>query len=103
MNSLNSVLIEGVLVTDPCPCDDYICHFIIVSDRFYKEVETIEKESSYFSIKAIGRLGEKCLSDLKKGRGVRVVGRLKQDGNAGQVIIVAEHVEFKPIYTEDVK
>jgi single-strand DNA-binding protein len=40
---------------------------------------------------------------LKKGRGVRVVGRLKQDrwtSPKGQprskVSIVAEHVEFKP-------
>jgi single-strand DNA-binding protein len=44
-----------------------------------------------------------CGEYLKKGRGVRVVGRLKQDrwadadGKAhSRVEIVAEHVEFKP-------
>jgi single-strand DNA-binding protein len=44
-----------------------------------------------------------CGEYLKKGRGVRVVGRLKQDrwtdpdGKPhSRVEIVAEHVEFKP-------
>jgi single-strand DNA-binding protein len=49
------------------------------------------------------RLAEVCGEYLKKGRGVRVVGRLKQDrwtdadGKPhSRVLIVAEHVEFKP-------
>ena len=44
---------------------------------------------------------------LQKGRGVRVVGRLKQDRWADQegknhdrVKIVAEHVEFKPVFNK---
>jgi single-strand DNA-binding protein len=44
-----------------------------------------------------------CGEYLKKGRGVRVVGRLKQDRwtdpdgkPRSRVEIVAEHVEFKP-------
>jgi single-strand DNA-binding protein len=44
-----------------------------------------------------------CGEYLKKGRGVRVVGRLKQDRwtspegqGRSKVSIVAEHVEFKP-------
>jgi single-strand DNA-binding protein len=51
----------------------------------------------------LARLAEVCGEYLKKGRGVRVVGRLKQDrrtSSEGQarskVSIVAEHVEFKP-------
>jgi len=47
------------------------------------------------------RLAEVCAEYLKKGRGVRVVGRLKQDkwtdadGKPhSRVHIVAEHVEF---------
>ena len=44
-----------------------------------------------------------CGEYLKKGRGVRVVGRLKQDRwtdadgkGRSRIFIVAEHVEFKP-------
>ena len=40
-----------------------------------------------------------------KGRGVRVVGRLKQsrwvdaeDKNRAKVSIIAEHIEFKPVF-----
>ena len=46
---------------------------------------------------------EVCGEHLEKGRGVRVVGRLKQDRwtspegqTRSKVSIVAEHVEFKP-------
>ena len=44
----------------------------------------------------------------KKGRGVRVVGRLKQDRWTGtdgkprsKIAIVAEHVEFRPEFKKD--
>ena len=43
-----------------------------------------------------------------KGRGVRVVGRLKQDRwvgkdgkNYSKVKVVAEHIEFKPKFTNN--
>ena len=48
-----------------------------------------------------------CAEHLSKGRGIRVVGRIKQerweaDGPDGyqprdKVVIVAEHVEFQPV------
>ena len=51
-------------------------------------------------------MAESCEKHLKKGRGVRVVGRLKQDrwtdddGNShNKIKVVGEHVEFKPQYT----
>jgi single-strand DNA-binding protein len=58
---------------------------------------------SFFEVTTWSRLAEVCGESLLKGRGVRVVGRLKQDrwtspeGQArSKVSIVAEHVEFKP-------
>ena len=58
-------------------------------------------------MEAWSKLGLACSQNLKKGRGVRVVGRLKQDrwtDAAGKlrsrVMIVAEHVEFKPVKKE---
>jgi single-strand DNA-binding protein len=53
-------------------------------------------------------LAENCYNLGRKGRGVRVVGRLKQDRWPGQdgknhsrVMIVAEHVEFRPEFRKE--
>ena len=63
----------------------------------------MEKEVSFFDVESWGKLAESAANLGKKGRGVRVVGRLKQErwqDNEGKakarVIIVAEHVEFRP-------
>jgi len=108
LNSLNSILLEGNLVRDPesktLSTGTQVCNFTLASDRFYKQNESLEKEVSYFDVEAWSRLGLTCAQNLKKGRGVRVVGRLKQDRwndpegkSRSRVMIVAEHVEFKPI------
>ena len=108
MNSLNSILLEGNLVKDPesknLATGTQVCNFSVASDRFYRQNDGTEKEVSYFDVEAWARLGLACSQNLKKGRGVRVVGRLKQDrwtdpeGKArSRVVIVAEHVEFKPV------
>ena len=107
MNNLNSILIEGNMVRDPLfrstPKGSSVCNFTIASNRFYKQDSNLEKEVGFFDVEAWGKLGEACNSNGKKGRGVRVVGRLKQDrwtGNDGKnhtkVAIVAEHVEYRP-------
>jgi single-strand DNA-binding protein len=111
MNSLNSILLEGNLVRDPesktLPSGSQVCSFAVASDRFFKQNDAIEKEVSYFDVEAWSRLGQSCVENLKKGRGVRVVGRLKQDrwmDNDGKtkskIKIVAEHVEFKPAFNK---
>lgn len=108
MNSLNSILIEGNLVRDPeqknLPSGNAVCDFTVATDRFYKQNDALEKEVSYFDVEAWSKLGATCSQTLKKGRGVRVVGRLKQDRwtdpegrQRSKVKIVAEHVEFKPM------
>lgn len=113
MNSLNSILVEGNLVRDPAvkttPAGSQVCDFTLATNRFYKTGEEgFEKEVSYFDIEAWSRLGTACSQNLKKGRGVRVVGRLKQDRwidpegkQRARVKIVAEHVEFKAIKQGD--
>lgn len=112
MNSLNSILLEGNLTRDPesktLTTGAQVCSFSVASDRFYKQNEILEKEVSYFDVEAWSRLGQSCAENLKKGRGVRVVGRLKQDrwtDNDGKtkskVKIVAEHVEFKPAFNRN--
>ncbi len=105
MNNLCTVLVEGNLTRDPelsyTPKGVACCKFSIAVNRRYKQGDEYVKEVSYFDIVAWTRLAEVCGEYLKKGRGVRVVGRLKQDRweKDGQphsrINIVAEHCEFK--------
>ena len=106
MNNLNSVLLEGNMVRDPLFRSTQkgatVCNFTVASNRFYRQDTNLEKEVGFFDVEAWGKLAEACSSQGRKGRGVRVVGRLKQDrwtGNDGKnhtkVAIVAEHVEYR--------
>ena len=106
MNNLNSVLIEGNLVRDPeyrtTASGSGVCKFTVASNRYYKKVDGFEKEVGFFDVEVWGKPGEKANEIARKGRGVRVVGRLKQDrwqGNDGKsmsrVVIVADHVEYR--------
>lgn len=108
MNNLNSILIEGNLIKDPVlrvtPNGTPVCLFSVATNRFYKQNDELQKEVSYFDIESWANTAQSCGSLLSKGRGVRVVGRLKQDrwndenGNPkSRIKIVAEHVEFKPL------
>ncbi|MDD9986371.1 MAG: single-stranded DNA-binding protein, partial [Spirochaetaceae bacterium] len=68
-----------------------------------RQGERIE-EVSFFETTTWGKLATVCAEHLHKGRGVRVVGRLKQErweddaGNArAKVVVIAEQVEFQPV------
>ena len=114
MNNLNSILIEGNLVKDPLyrttPKGTPLCTFTLASNRFFKQDSSLEKEVGFFDVESWAKLAENCYNLGRKGRGVRVVGRLKQDrwnGSDGKlhtrVAIVAEHVEFKPDFKKNGK
>jgi single-strand DNA-binding protein len=109
MNHLNSILIEGNLVRDP----EYktvgggtpLCNMSIAVNRWYKKGDGSgsEQEVSYFDVAAWGKLADACRKIGSKGRGLRVVGRLKQerwqeaDGKArSKVLITADHIEWGP-------
>jgi single-strand DNA-binding protein len=108
MNSnLNSVLIEGNLVRDPefktTPKGNPVCKMSLASNRFRKTEAGIEEEVSYIDVDSWGNLADSVYATGRKGRGLRVVGRLKQDRwtdeegkNRSRIKIIAEHVEFKP-------
>ncbi|MDR0410928.1 MAG: single-stranded DNA-binding protein [Treponema sp.] len=107
MNNLNSILIEGNLVRDPqfksTAKGTPLCTFSLASNRVYKQDSGTEKEVSFFNVETWAKLAENCYNLGRKGRGVRIVGRLKQDRWNGmdgkihsKVTIVAEHVEFRP-------
>ncbi|MCL2802160.1 MAG: single-stranded DNA-binding protein [Treponema sp.] len=112
MNNLNSILIEGNLVREPMlrttPKGTQVCTLTLASNRYYKQDTGFEREVSFFNVDTWAKLAEICYAKGKKGRGLRVVGRLKQnrwndpDGKThSRITIVAEHVEFRPEFKKD--
>lgn len=106
MNSLNSVLVEGNLTADPVSRTagtSNVVSFTVAVNRSFKQGNEYKEEVSYIDIEAWGRTAEQCSANLSKGRGVRVIGRLKQDRwqdadgtKRAKVKIIGESVEFKP-------
>ena len=78
--------------------------------RSYKQENEIIQEVSCFEIETWASLAKACFSSCSKGRGVRVVGRLKQEHGIGddgtafsKVKVIGEHIEFKPNFRHDVE
>jgi single-strand DNA-binding protein len=102
------VVIEGNLVREPEPVElgesaREMAKFTIAVNRFFRnaKAEAVE-EVIFITVQVWGALAKSCLTYLHKGRGVRVVGRLRQErwtdkegGSRERIIVVAEHVEFK--------
>ncbi len=102
------VVIEGNLVRDP---EEVVigenavsmAKFSIAVNRYFKNAQSEPvEEVMYIGVQAWGALAKSCLQYLQKGRGVRVVGRLRQErwtdkdgGSRERIVVVAEHVEFK--------
>ena len=109
MNQLNSLILEGNLVKDAVLAEPVPgfkkCNFSVGVNRFYKNKKNEDvNEVSFFEVEAYGKMAEYCETKAKKGRGVRVVGRLKQDSwkdsegkSFSKVYVVAEHIEYKPV------
>lgn len=113
MNDLNEILLEGKLVKDPeiswiKGTDQAVCKFTIATNKNYKDKKNNQwvQDTSFFTIETWRNVAQMCSKNLKKGRGVRVVGTLKQDrwtdtknGNRfmERVFVVADHVELQPM------
>ena len=107
MNNLNSILMEGNLTREPelryTPAGMPLCTLVVSTVRTYKLDGAPVEEVSFIEAVTAGKLATVCAEHLSKGRGVRLVGRIKQErweDVAGEsrwkVVIVAEHVEFQP-------
>lgn len=108
MNQLNSLIIEGNLVADATirePAPGFkVCKFSVGVNRYSKVNGEAVNEVSFFDVEAYGNLAEYAEKHAAKGKGVRIVGRLKQDRwtdgenkNCSRVYVVAEHIEYKPM------
>lgn len=113
MNPLNSILLEGNVVKQPSIRETAkgtaVCTFSIASNRSYRsDAGTFDREVSFFDVEVWDQLAIICSQKCTKGRGVRVVGRLKQGRwtdtagkNHSKVTIIAEHVEMKPVFQKE--
>lgn len=106
---MNNLIIEGNVTEKPkleTSIDGTeVCSVNIGVFRSYRNCAgDFEDEVSYFDIITYGKMAEICSTDCEKGRGIRVVGRLRQekwtDGNGrkrSRIVVVGEHIEFKPL------
>ena len=104
MNMLNQLILEGnVEHIDVNPLVA-VTTFTMSTSRMYKTADgELEEEKSFFDVEAWGNTGV-FASTAKVGQGIRIVGRLKQkrwkdadDKELSKVVVVAEHIEIKPM------
>jgi len=114
MNQLNTIHLEGNLVRDPqrkeTPKGTPVCTFSVASNRYFRQDDENKQEVSFFDVETWADTAETCAKVLKKGRGVRIFGRLKQDRwedaegkTQYRIKIVADKVEFRPQFNKDGK
>lgn len=111
MDDFNSIVLEGNIVRDPESRETGkgtpVCTFSIAVNKSFRTSQGERKqEVSFFDIETWGNLAVSCSRYCNKGRGIRVVGRLKQNRwqdtegkNHSKIKIVAEHVDFKPRFS----
>ncbi len=109
--SLNSVNIMGNLTRDPelknTPSGKTVCTLSIANNRVYSKNNEKVTEVSYFDIEVWGPVAENCGKYLKKGSGIIVEGRLKQDRwekdgkTQSRVRISANNIHFMPKRNDD--
>jgi single-strand DNA-binding protein len=108
--SLNSVNIMGNLTRDPelkiLASGKSVCSMSIANNRVYSKGGEKVTEVSYFDIEVWGQVAENCAKYLKKGSGIIVEGRLKQDRwekdgkTQSRVRISANNIHFMPKRSE---
>jgi len=109
--SLNSVNIMGNLTRDPelknIGAGKSVCTLSIANNRIYSKNNEKVTEVSYFDVDVWGASAENCAKYLKKGSGIIVEGRLKQDRwekdgkTQSRVRITANSVHFMPKRSDD--
>ena len=110
MNNLNSLIVEGTVEKTEIKETNTskIAIVFLKTVRSYRNADgfTVEEEST-FEVLCYGNMVDYVAKFAKDGRGVRVVGRLKQekwwDGDdiqRSKIVVICEHIEFKPFKEE---
>jgi single-strand DNA-binding protein len=110
--NLNSVNIMGNLTRDPelkiLSSGKSVCSLSIANNRVYTRNNEKVSEVSYFDVEVWGVVADNCTKFLKKGSGIIVEGRLRQDRwekdgkTQSRVRIVANNIHFLPKKSDDV-
>lgn len=105
-SQLNSVLLEGNLVKAPelkkLESGKTVTTFPIANHRCYRNTKgELVEDTTFMDVKCWDNLAERCAELLKKGSGVRLVGRIIQETwldanqkNHSKLVLSAEHVEL---------
>ena len=105
MNMLNQIIIEGtVKETEVKECNGLkVASLNVETKRDYRRFDgTVETEVTMFETRCYGNMTDVVEKNANKNRGIRLVGRLKQetwldgDRKRSKIVIIAEHLEFKP-------
>ena len=98
MNMLNSLIIEGRLTKEvelsQTENGNAVAKSVVASSR-YIVTEEGERKEEVTSVEFVcfGKMAEDLERISKYRKGVRVVGRLKNQGD--KIIVIAEHIEYK--------
>ena len=94
----------GNLTRDPeiryTPAGKAVCNLSIANNRIYTKNGEKVQEVSFFDVEVWGAIAENCTKYLKKGSGIIVEGRLRQDRwekdgqKHSRVVIVADTVQL---------
>lgn len=107
MNNINQLILEGVVEKAPVILGG-TAEMDIAASRYFKDTDgNVQEEKSFFTVSGYGNLADMMMSYCPKGRGVLIVGRLKQvkwqdsDGKKhSKVVVLAEHIDLKPVKEE---
>lgn len=106
MTAINQIVLECTVSQDAETTKKMIktvTKFPVSYTRDYRNAKgEIVKEESSFDVELYGEFGKRLESSLKKGKEIRIVGRLKQERYTdsygkehSKVSIIAEHIDFK--------
>lgn len=107
MNDMNSLILEGQVKEMSASRDilgAVVCNIVMATRRFYRTSSgEPAEETAEFKVECKGAVAEYAARKAYHGRGIRVVGNLRQrrraaeDGKqSAEVYIFAEHIEYKP-------
>ena len=101
MNNLNSLLIEGIVGSDPVVTlsekGTTICTFTLISKCTFQEMDTPQEDTVEITVETWARVAEICDKYCMKGDAVKIIGRLKQNATDSKATVIAHSIEFRPI------
>lgn len=95
MNSINSVIIEGVVSGAFWQTSIWVS-FTVTAFRYEKMVGGSKRITTPVSVVAYGNVKDFAIQKVRDGQQVRVVGRLVAHPYNGSTSVYCEHLEIKP-------